>query len=151
MRKLFMLFCVAAVLVTACNSYGDKIKVNNKSEVYYKDGASKEEAQALGDFLLKNNYFDSLSEKTVQLTKTKDTFNVKFVVDKAKIEKDANTEFLFQILGAAISSSVFKNKPVKIVLADTYMKAFKDVLPYSLNETPDSSGTNADDSSNSVH
>jgi len=133
MRKLFMLFCVAAVLVTACNSYGDKIKVNNKSEVYYKDGASKEEAQALGDFLLKNNYFDSLSEKTVQLTKTKDTFNVKFVVDKAKIEKDANTEFLFQILGAAISSSVFKNKPVKIVLADTYIKAFKAFLPYSLN------------------
>ena len=150
MKKLVALFCFAALLVTACNSYGDKIKINDKSEVYYKDGASKDDAQRLGNFLLKNSYFDSLSEKSVQLTKNKDTFDVKFVVDKAKVEQQGNSEFLFQILGAAISSEVFANKPVKVILADQYMKGFKDVLPYSLEDPadtskqvqPDSTGTN---------
>lgn len=150
MKKLVALFCFAALLVTACNSYGDKIKINDKSEVYYKDGASKDDAQRLGNFLLKNSYFDSLSEKSVQLTKNKDTFDVKFVVDKAKVEQQGNSEFLFQILGAAISSEVFDNKPVKVILADAYMKGFKDIPPYSLEDPadttkqvePDSTGTN---------
>jgi hypothetical protein len=146
MRKLLFLFCFATLVITACNSYGDKVKINDKSEVYYKDGASADDAQRLGNYLLKNNYFDSTNQKSVQLTKNKDTFNVKFVVDKAKVEQQGNSEFLFQILGAAISSGVFANKPVKVILADQYMKGFKDILPYSIG-TADTSGSAGKDSS----
>lgn len=150
MKKLITLFCFATLLITACNSYGDKIKINNKSEVYYKDGATKDDAQRLGNFLLKNNYFDSLSEKSVQVSKNKDTFDVKFVVDKAKVEQQGNSEFLFQILGAAIRSEVFANKPVKVILADPYMKGFKDILPYSLNEPADTTKQATGDSTHTT-
>jgi hypothetical protein len=132
MRKLFLaLFIVASTTMIACNSWGDKYMANNKSEVYYKDGATADDAKRLGDFLLKNNYFDSLTEKSVQVTKTVDTFNVKFVVDKEKVSQTENAEMLFTIMGAAISSDVFLGKPVKIILADTRMNGFKEIETYT--------------------
>jgi len=144
MKKLLFVFFLAAVVLAACNSYGDKVMINDKSEVYYKgDGVTAADAQKLGEFLLKNNYFDTISKKSVQLTKTTDTFNVKFVVDKAKIETQKNADFLFQIMGTAISSEVFGNKPVKVVLADERMKAFKDVPMYNT-EIPAITDTSAE-------
>jgi hypothetical protein len=132
MRKLLLiLFTVASIMMIACNSWGDKYMANDKSEVYYKDGATADDAKRLGDFLLKNNYFDSATEKSVQVTKTVDTFNVKFVVDKEKVSQTENAEMLFTIMGAAISSDVFTGKPVKIILADTRMESFKEIPTYT--------------------
>lgn len=149
MRKLlFVLFIVASTLMVACNSWGDKYMANEKSEVYYKDGATADDAKRLGDFLLKNNYFDSLTDKSVQLTKTADTFNVKFVVDKAKVSETENADMLFTIMGAAISSDVFSNKPVKVILADTRMESFKEMPTYTATATD--STTTAEEPTNTT-
>ncbi len=131
MRKLVLALLVSTALI-ACNSWGDKYMANDKSEVYYKDGATADDAKRLGDFLLKNNYFDSATEKSVQLTKTVDTFNVKFVVDKEKVSQTENADMLFTIMGAAISSDVFSGKPVKVILADTRMEGFKEIPTYTI-------------------
>lgn len=128
MKQILIVFMFASFAVAGCNSYGDKVKVNDKSEVYYKEGASKEEAQKLGDYLLKNNYFDAKTEKSIQLTKTKDTFNVKFVVDRAMAEKEIPAiESTFTALGMLLSLQVFNGKPTKIMLADAYMKTFREI------------------------
>lgn len=128
MRKLLTIF-LATALIAACNAgYGDKHMVNDKSEVYYKgDGVTAEDAKKLGDFLLQNNYFDTISQKSVQLTRTADTFNVKFVVDKTKVDQTENAEMLFTIMGSAISTEVFAGKPVKVILADAKMEGFKEI------------------------
>ncbi len=149
MRKLFSLLVIVSVVLTACNSYGDKYMVNDVSEVYYKgDGVTADDAKRLGDFLLKNNYFDSATEKSVQLTKTVDTFNVKFVVDKEKVSQTENAEMLFTIMGAAISSEVFTGKPVKIILADTRMEGFKEIPTYT--STVDTSTTTVEAPTNTT-
>lgn len=139
MKKVLALLPLIILAIAACNSYGEKVKINDVSEVYYKgDGVNADDAKRLGDFLLKNNYFDTKTSKTVQLMKTSDTFDVKFVVDKTKVEQEKNAEFLFQIMGTAISADVFHNKPVKIILADQYMKGFKEVPMYSTPAPADS-------------
>ena len=149
MRKLLLVLSVISIVLMACNSWGDKYMANDKSEVYYKDGATADDAKKLGDFLLKNNYFDSLTEKSVQLTKTVDTFNVKFVVDKEKVNQTENAEMLFTIMGAAISADVFSNKPVKVILADQQMKGFQE-LPTFTAEAATADTTNTTEPTNTT-
>lgn len=126
MKRLLSLIAIVSVLFVACNSYGDKYTVKN-SEIYYKDGMTADDAKKLGDFLAKNGYFDSTNKKSVQLLKDKDSIAVKFVVDKAKVNENKGSEFLFTIIGSAISSEVFPGKPLRIELADPYMKTFKSI------------------------
>lgn len=131
MKKILIVLAAVTFVFAACNKFGEKYQPNDKSEVYYKgDGVTADDAKRLGDFLLKNNYFDTISEKSVQLTKTVDTFNIRFVVDEQKVNEAPNAEMLFTIMGAAISADVFGNKPVKVILADAQMKAFKEIPPY---------------------
>jgi hypothetical protein len=150
MRKLITLLLFIAVATASCNSYGDKLNINDKSEVYYKEGASKEDAKKLGDYLLKNNYFDTKSQKTVQLTKTKDTFNVKFVVDKTLAEKEASSiESTFTAFGMLLSLQVFDGKPTKVKLADKYLETFREIPVQTLGKgLPDNAATGNSDSAN---
>jgi hypothetical protein len=136
MKKLLSVFLVACIL-TACSSYGEKYKVNEKSEIYYKDGMTSGDAKILGDFLVKNGYFDNQTEKTVQLGRENDTINIKFVVDKTKLTEDVSADALFMIVGTAISTEVFGGKPLKIVLADQSLKGFRDMTVPGI-EVPDS-------------
>jgi hypothetical protein len=138
MRKI-LVFLSVIVFAIGCNSYGDKIKINDKSEVYYKDGASKDEAKKLGDYLLQNGYFDTKSEKSIQLSKTKDTFNVKFVVDKKRAETGMKeTESTFTALAMLLSYQVFNGKPTRIMLADQYMKTIREIPVQTLGGSQDS-------------
>jgi hypothetical protein len=137
MGKLLSALIIVSIALSACNSYGDKLKVNDKSEVYYKDGATSEDAKKLGDYLLKEGYFDSTNEKSVQLSKTKDTFNVKFVVDKKRAEASLNeTEATFTAFGMLLSMQVFDGKPTKVMLADPYMKTFREIPTQTLKGSP---------------
>ncbi|HEX6915477.1 MAG TPA: hypothetical protein VF145_09560 [Chitinophagaceae bacterium] len=126
MKKMILVCTLLSAAVCGCNNRGEKLMINDKSELYYKgDNVSADEAKRLGDFLLRNNYFDTISKKTVQLTKTVDTFNIRFAVDEDRVKNDAGAEMLFSIMGSAISSMVYNGKPVKVILADQEMKDFK--------------------------
>lgn len=127
MKKLLSFLAIVSIFA-ACKSYGDKYKVNDKSEIYFKDGMNADDAKRLGDFLVRNGYFDSTSSRSVQLTKAKDTINIKFVVDKAKVAEETGADALFTIMGSAIKTEVFASKPVKVVLADEYMAGFRDIV-----------------------
>ncbi len=122
MKKTFLAFAFACILLTACNNYGDKIEVSS-SEVYYKDGASEPEAKKLGDFLKKQGYFDSSKKATVQLVKDKEDYVVKMVVDEDVVNKDkAFYHRYFWFIQDLISKEVFKGKKTKIVMADDGLK-----------------------------
>jgi hypothetical protein len=152
MRKILGFLAVLVFLIS-CNSYGDKLKINDKSEVYYKDGATKEDAKKLGDYLLQNGYFDTKSQKSIQLSKNKDTFNVKFVVDKKRAESEMkDTEGTFTALGMLLSYQVFNGKPTRIMLADQYMKTFRELPAQTLGGSSSDSTANhtAPDSSHEV-
>ncbi len=156
MKKIFLpaLYIITICFaLTSCSGYGEKIKINEKSEVYIKDGGTKEEADKLGGFLLRNNYFDTSSEKSVQISKDKDTTFVKFVVDADKLKDNPQAELGFQYMQMMLRDSVFNGKPTRIILTDNAFKtirAVKDLnfdpsaAPASDEPTADSTGAVSD-------
>ena len=63
MQKIFLTLLSLCFLLAACNLGGNKININNKSEVYYKgDDVSKGDAQKLGNFLERQNFFNTVNK-----------------------------------------------------------------------------------------
>jgi len=126
MKKILFFLLPFTVLVSSCNlfnDYGKKYKVNDKSSVYYKgDGVTEADAKKLGDYLLQGQYFDTKTDKAVQITKDGDTYVLHFVVDKDKLEKNKDAVGTFWRLQYNISEDVFNEKPTKIILADDKLK-----------------------------
>lgn len=136
MKKICLLFFAAAILLASCNSYGDKVKINDKSEVYYRgDGVTEADAKKLGDFLLKQGLFDDKNERSVQLSKDSGAYVVRFVFDKATFEKDKETTLLgFQVWQMWISENVFNSAKTKVVLADNKFKDFQQIPEFTAEE-----------------
>jgi len=135
MKKLFLQLSPIVCLLfiaSGCSTYGDKVEVNSKSTVYYKDGGTKEQAQKVGSFLLRNNYFDDSTSKSVQVTKSNDTSIVRFVVDEEKMKSVPDAELIFSAIQFLLKDSVFNGKPTRVVLANDVfddIKVIKDFDP----------------------
>jgi hypothetical protein len=127
MGKIFLLLLAACLSLASCDSYGKKVEINSKSEVFYKDDATEAEARKLGDFLLKRNFFDNRNEKSVQLSKDSGVYVVRFVVDKAGYEGDKeNTLLGFRVWQMWISEDVFNNARTRVVLVDDQFNDLED-------------------------
>jgi hypothetical protein len=159
MQKIFLLVITASLLLTACDRYGKKVEINNKSEVFYKDEATEAEAKKLGNFLLDKNFFDSMNEKSIQLSKDSGIYTVRFVVDRASYETDKeNTLLGFRVWQMWITEDVFNNAKTRVVLVDDQFNDIADageltpdlkaaVKAEQLNLLPpDASATTADSS-----
>jgi hypothetical protein len=121
-----LLFCVSLLIFTGCTSYGKKYSPDKDHEVYYKgDGVDESTAKKLAEYLKSAGYFTDGHQATVQIVKTKDSFNLNFVYDKAQVDADREAKFL--IFGGAISRDVFNGAPVNIHLCDNKLEMFKDV------------------------
>lgn len=131
MRKILLLLLPVTLLFTSCdlfNNYGKKYKVNDKSTVYYKgDGVTEADAKKLGEFLVQEEYFDTKTDKAVQLIKDGDDYVLRFVVDKDKLDKNKDAIPTFWRLQYTISEDVFNNKKAKIILADDHLKDIQNV------------------------
>ena len=85
-RYFFCLIVVLSVLLYSCNSpYGKRVKINDRIEVYIKNGATEDEAKSLG------NYIDTVwkgatNQKSFQLSKDSGQYTVRMVVDENKIK-----------------------------------------------------------------
>ena len=128
MKYLSNLFLLAICIITfaGCQSYGKEYKLDKKHNVYYKgDGVDEATAKKLAEYLKKESYFQNDIEATVQVIKTKDTFNLNFVVNKSKI--NAEMENGFRDFGGYISQNVFAGAPVNMHLCNNELETFKDL------------------------
>ena len=106
--------------------------VNDQSEVYYQGiGVTEDDARKLGNFLLNQGYFNTVDQRTVQLSKEDDNFIIKMVVDEEKVNADENVLTGFKVWQMWIEDSVFNGKQTKIVLANTELKTIKEVGEFS--------------------
>jgi hypothetical protein len=139
-----LLLVLSITLFSNCSSHGDKVEINSKSEVYIKNGGTREDAKRLGDFLLQNSYFDSTTEKAVQLSKSKDTFVVKFIIDEEKFKNTPQADIGFQFMHMLLRDSVFAGQPTKVLLTNNKFETIETVKAFSkedvdaLNLAPDS-------------
>ena len=118
--------CLSTLIFTGCTSFGTKYSPDKEHEVYYKgSGVEESHAKKLFDYLKEHQYFNAGHPATVQIDKTKDTFNVNFVYDKTMVDADRISKFID--FGAGIDKAVFGSAPMTIHLCDENMKMFKDV------------------------
>lgn len=126
MKQLLTLMLAALILFTSCTNYGKKAKSGN-IEVYYKDGATKEQAQKTADLFLQALQASDPNDKATksfQLTKPGDTLLMKMVVgDKARMTAAGDDAFYAMV--GLISDSVYNGKPVNISFTDNKFKAFR--------------------------
>ena len=122
---LFRTFSVVlfAFLLASCNNFGKEVKIK-KSSVYYKD-ISEAEAKKVGDYLSNIGYFTDDNDISIQLSKPKDSLELRFVVDAEKIKPEFDEQYL--LIVSDISDSVFNKAPIIVYLADTDMKVLKRV------------------------
>lgn len=141
MKKAVLVILISCIGFVSCNilsPYGKKVNINPTSEVYYKgDGVTEADAVKLGQYLLRNKYFDSTTTKSVQLTK--DTiFVVKFVIDETKLKDNPMAEIGFMAMKFLLQDSVFNGQKIKVILANTEMKGIKTVEDFGSNSTDSS-------------
>lgn len=130
MVRSFPFLAVAFVfgcLLNGCANYGEKLEFNG-GELYYTEGVSEEEANKLGDYLVKEGYFDG-EEKSVQLQKDGDHFVFRAVIQEDYME-DENIAKVFEVVGAQISQAVFNGAPVDVHLTDEYLET-KKTIPFN--------------------
>jgi hypothetical protein len=122
-RYALLLLLPVLMLAIGCSGYGEKVEYEG-TEIYFKDGATKEDADKMGAHLVKTSYADG-NRKSVMLVRNPSNNNmvVRLVVDTNKL--NAFTEMAFMFLGAAYSKDVFDNQPVDLELCDNTFKTVK--------------------------
>lgn len=106
------------------SNYGSKVN-NGVIEVYYRDGATKEEAERVAAFLVKQ-WAEATDKRSVQIVKDGNTPVFRMVVKK---EFQNNNSMLSQLgfLGARMSRDVFNGEPIILEACDEYLKTVKPI------------------------
>lgn len=128
MKKLIYLFVLT--FLTACSNYGEKIEFNG-TEVYYKDGVTKEQAEKLGVYLQAEGFTDG-NRKSVQLVKDENTGNLTFrmVTSKGSAYNPQN-ETMFESFTRNLSQQF--EQPVDFQLCD---ESFETLRSFKASDVP---------------
>lgn len=128
MKKLFYLFVLT--LVTSCSNYGEKLEFNG-TEVYYKDGVTKEQAEKLGVYLQAEGFTDG-NKKSVQLVNDKNTNNLTFrmVTSKGSAYNPQN-ETMFESFTRNLTQQF--EQPVDFQLCD---ESFETLRTFKASDVP---------------
>ena len=119
-----------SVMLSGCagENYGTKINFGENNELYYTESVTSEQAQALGDYLVKGEFFaNDGNDRTVQLNKSGSTYEFRMVV-KTGLDQDQATIDLMKTIAADLSANVFKGESVDVHLCDDTLKTLKVVL-----------------------
>jgi hypothetical protein len=103
---------------------GKKLTFNG-GELYYTSNVSQQEAQDLGEYLVRARFFDG-KRKTVQLARSGNKVEFRMVVLKGY---ERNPQFIetARQFSLELSRDVFRDAPVDIHLCDEYMNTLKTV------------------------
>lgn len=133
MRKLLILFITIQFI--SCSNYGEKLTYKG-TDVHFKDGATKQEAEKLGNYLVTTG-FATDNKKSVQLVRDNETNNLIFrMVVGDGVENDSSNDFIFKTFATNLSNE-FDNQPIDVHLCNNTFEtkkiyAFKDI-PKSIN------------------
>jgi hypothetical protein len=120
-----ILIGVALLKITSCTNYGKKLTFNG-GELYYTTQVTEADAKKLGDYLVKEKFFDG-NKKTVQLNKNGETYEFRMVVIKDG-EKGPDTVATFTSVAKELSENVFSGAKVVVHLCDDHLKTLR-VIP----------------------
>ncbi|MBK6729777.1 MAG: hypothetical protein IPG60_02035 [Bacteroidetes bacterium] len=119
MFKKTILGVIISLLLVACTGYGNRLDFNG-GELYYTKAIDKEEANALGNYLVEQNFFSG-DKISVQIDKVEEVYQFKMV---SKEDAEANPENVTnaQSFAMSLSNEVFNGAPVNFYFCDSYFK-----------------------------
>jgi hypothetical protein len=82
-KKYNSLIFMVLFFITSCSKYGEKLTFNG-TDVYYKDGATINDAVNLGEYLIKLEITKDKKNKSFQIFKNGDVYVLRMVVIKGK-------------------------------------------------------------------
>ena len=106
------------------NPYGDKLDIGDGQIVYYKEGATEEDAEKFGRFLEGEGFFDYTGPKSVMLSKTHKGFAVYFILQKNSWKKKT-IQKEFKDFGEKLSKEVFEGSPIEVHLCNDKFESKK--------------------------
>ncbi|MBP1924788.1 hypothetical protein J2Z76_000641 [Sedimentibacter acidaminivorans] len=110
------------------NDYGTKLTFGENNELYYTENVTVEEAQVLGDYLVKQDFFaDDGNLRSIQLNKAGNTYEVRIIIKKG-LEEDQSVIDSMEFLATDLSINVFNNKDIDIHLCDDNFETLRVVL-----------------------
>jgi len=115
-------------------AYGSTVKFGPNEEVYYKSGATKQEAEAVGKSLQQQAFFDGTGGASVQVVRREPGYAVRFVV-KEDAAKDEATLDAFAGMGYRLSQDALGKQPVTVELCDDEFHTVKSVPMKDLGTT----------------
>jgi len=120
MKKLLTILSI--FFLFSCTEYGEKLTFNG-TDVYYKDGVTKEQAQTLGEYLVEEEFADG-GEKSVQILKDEVTGNLTF---RMVVANDINEDqdMIFKVFAQALSTDVFNGEPVDFHICDNTFETIR--------------------------
>ncbi len=125
--KKFLFFGVLALafVVSSCADYGEKIE-KGKAKMYYKDGASEEDAQNILDALFKYEILEEDTEAAMQLLKDGDTHIFNVVIKEEMIDKEEIKDTWYRI-GLMIKTDVLRDEDLIVNLCDDKLEPQKEI------------------------
>ncbi len=122
---LISLVVLAAVLIGGAVGFeylraNPKVDFGHDHEVYYAEGTTREEAQAVGDELVRNGYFAAAGPATVQVEHAADRHVVSFVVQAYVFSDDASQDAFYEMTDK-LSKAAFHGEPLDLQLTDEYL------------------------------
>ena len=136
MKKLFFISAIT-LLFTSCNNFasnggfGERVKISDELEVFYKGDATEEEAKALGEYLEEESLIKAVSgTASIQLDKEEDAYTVRIVYNKEAYEENSEAYlFTFSSWPQLVSKKVFKGDDTEVMIADEKFKEVEEVEP----------------------
>lgn len=109
-------------VIDVVQSYGERLEFL-AGELYYTAGVTKQEAVALGEYLVKAEFYDD-TPKTVQLKKRDNIVEFRFVIRDDLDPNDLPLDTL-RAFASELSEQVFESAPVEVQAADASLETLK--------------------------
>lgn len=123
-----MVLILGGLLLVAAlpSKHGERIKLNNGSELYYTSTVTADEAHRFANFLNDDDLglVKNGTRATFQLNKTGDCYEVRLVV-KPGAENDPDIGTSAKVWGVVVSRKVFGGAPVEIHLCNERLNTVK--------------------------
>ncbi|MDO5517188.1 MAG: hypothetical protein Q4F66_06500 [Clostridium sp.] len=125
---IFILLIITTLFFLGCgNDYGEKLTYRKVNNLYYTSNVTEDEADSLGTYLLKNDFFSKEHGIDMRLDKKNGTYEVRFIVKKG-LENDADVINKYKIMCSELSNNVFNKKEVDIILCDDNFNDLRTVV-----------------------
>lgn len=127
--KGFLIFWAVAAIFIMPSVFRDKLGTElnfNKAQLFYTSTVTKDEAERLGNYLVKQGLFGD-NPMTVQLNKSGNTYQFR-MVGKEGIDRDPDVINSLKELNELISENVFNSSPVETHICNDKLKTIRVVV-----------------------